>query len=102
MDMAGTPDLPFVTPPVVAMAKIWLRDELQEGSEPNIQVMSNNMRAVLNILPHNTTPNYVVPSQELVISWQLAMKIMLLKVGTTKGDKNKRHLWSKELGLSLE
>jgi hypothetical protein len=38
------------------------------------------------------SPNRVVPSQKLVIPWQLAMKIMLLKVSTAEGDKNGRHL----------
>ena len=60
------------------------------------------MRAILNVLPHDITLNCVVSSQEFVISGQLAMKIMPLKVGTAESDKYRRHLWSKEPGLGLE
>ena len=46
--------------------------------------------------------NRVVSSQEFVISGQLAMKIMPLKVGTAESDKYGRHLRRKESGLGVE
>jgi hypothetical protein len=60
------------------------------------------MRAILNVLPHDITSNCVISGQEFGISRQLAMKVMPLKVRTAKNDKYRRHLRSKEPGLSIE
>jgi hypothetical protein len=64
--------------------------------------MGDNMRAILNVFPYNSTSNCVVSGQEIVISGHLAMEIMPLEVSAAKSDKNRRHLWSKKPGLGLE
>ena len=60
------------------------------------------MRAILNVFLCNMTSNYSVSGYILVISGQVAMKIIPLKVGTAESEKYRQHLQSKEPGLGLE
>jgi hypothetical protein len=60
------------------------------------------MRIILNILPYDITSNRIVSGQEFVISGQLAMEIMPLKVSTAESDKYRRHLQHEESSLGVE
>jgi hypothetical protein len=66
VEVAGTAMLPLVANPVICILQIRLYHVLKEGPEPKIQILSNDMRVILNIVPHNPLPGRVAGSKILL------------------------------------
>jgi hypothetical protein len=98
MDVTRASILPLKPIPEIVVLQERPQDVFTEQIETQIKPICNDVRVILDVLPHYLLTLHIASSPILVISRHVTVEIVPLHVGATKRDKHRRGRME-ELGL---